>query len=88
MPHRHVWSLHKHGVLGCSIHDPAVYEEGVKKRSRVEEERGRRKGGRREGGKVGVKGKEGKGIREEEEEREARSSCTVPYNTSSLRHVL
>ena len=54
MPFVHVWSFHKHGVLGCSTHDPA---RGSKEEREVEmeEKRGRKEeGGRREeGGREG-----------------------------------
>ena len=63
MPFMHVWSLHKHGVLGCSTHDPA---RGSEKEREVEIEEEREEGGEREGGKEGGKGlevgeKEGEG---------------------------
>ena len=46
MPFVHVWFLHKHGVLGCSTHDPA---RGSKEEREVEIEE-EREGGGREGG--------------------------------------
>ena len=59
MPFVHVWSLHKHGVLGCSTHDPAVSRgskevqvKDVGREGKDEDREGRGKGrerGEREG---------------------------------------
>ena len=62
MPFVHVWSLHKHGVLGCSTHDPARGSE-KEREVEMEEERKRKEKAGREGrrGALEVGEEEGEG---------------------------
>ena len=58
MPSAHVRSLHKHGVLGCSTHNPARGSD-VKRQVEIEEESGRKEEGVERGGRGGREGREG-----------------------------